>query len=99
MERRVNMLEAENNRLRSMAQSNPSLDGNMISRYVSQAIPQTDLVSPNFLKRAFAVWGHYFVANFLIGIIVTFILGLTYACILLVFGASVYSSVLNNLPR
>ena len=31
-------------------------------------IPQTSLLSPNFLARAFTVWGHYFVANLLIGL-------------------------------
>jgi hypothetical protein len=98
LERRVNVLEAENNRLRSMPQANPGMDGNMISRYVAQAIPQTSLVSPNFLSRAFAVWGHYFVANLLISIIVGVIIGALYACLILVFGATIFSSIMNNVP-
>jgi len=32
-------------------------------------LPQTKLVSPSFLSRAFAVWGHYFVAQLIIGAI------------------------------
>ncbi|KAF0110517.1 MAG: hypothetical protein FD147_1573 [Chloroflexi bacterium] len=31
-------------------------------------LPNTGLVSKNFLTRAFAVWGHYFVSSLLIGI-------------------------------
>jgi hypothetical protein len=31
-------------------------------------LPNSSLVSPKFLPRAFTVWGHYFVANFLIAI-------------------------------
>ena len=31
-------------------------------------LPNSSLVSPKFLARAFTVWGHYFVANFLIAI-------------------------------
>ncbi len=29
------------------------------------------LLAPNFLTRAFAVWGHFFVANLLIGIAIS----------------------------
>lgn len=41
-----------------------------ISRFkVSQPqLPDTALVNQSFLKRAFAVWGHYFVAQLLIAI-------------------------------
>ncbi|HSV86552.1 MAG TPA: hypothetical protein VLH85_08245 [Levilinea sp.] len=31
-------------------------------------LPKTNLLNPNFLKRAFAVWGHYFVATLLISL-------------------------------
>lgn len=31
-------------------------------------VPNIKLISPNFLARAFAVWGHFFVANLLISI-------------------------------
>ena len=30
-------------------------------------IPRTELLNGSFLKRAFVVWGHYFVANLIIG--------------------------------
>jgi hypothetical protein len=35
---------------------------------VSQRLPNTDLLSPSFLRRAFTVWGHMFVAQLLIAI-------------------------------
>ena len=31
-------------------------------------IPDTNIISPKFLNRAFAVWGHYVVAGFIIAI-------------------------------
>jgi len=31
--------------------------------------PKTNVVNPNFLKRAFAIWGHFFVANSIFSII------------------------------
>lgn len=49
---------------------------------LSIALPSTKLVSPNFMSRAFAVWGHYFVAQLIIGLIVGVIwmvLGLIFA--------------------
>lgn len=45
-------------------------------------LPQTKLVSPSFMSRAFAVWGHMFVAQLIIGAIVaviSFILSLLFA--------------------
>jgi hypothetical protein len=35
---------------------------------VATFLPLTNIVHPSFLKRAFAVWGHFFVANFLISL-------------------------------
>lgn len=51
------------------------------SRTLSAA-PNTKLMAPGFLTRAFAVWGHYFVAQFIIGLVLTviwMILGLIFA--------------------
>ena len=42
-------------------------------------VPNLKLLSPNFLSRAFAIWGHNFVASLIIGIgvsCVMFIIGL-----------------------
>ena len=35
---------------------------------VKERIPDSNIISPNFLKRAFTVWGHYVVAGFIIAI-------------------------------
>ena len=34
---------------------------------LEKKIPRTELLNDNFLKRAFVIWGHYFVANLIIG--------------------------------
>jgi hypothetical protein len=88
LEERIKTLEAENNNLRAI-QPKSEIDGNTIARYVSRYIPQTNLISPGFLKRAFAVWGHFFVANIIIGTIV----GISYACLMMVFFGSLLGSV------
>jgi uncharacterized membrane protein len=36
-------------------------------------LPTTGLLSRNFFTRAFTVWGHYFVASLIIGLVVAFI--------------------------
>jgi hypothetical protein len=35
---------------------------------LKERIPNTNLISPNFLKRAFTVYGHYVAAGFIIAI-------------------------------
>jgi hypothetical protein len=83
LEERIKTLESENNNLRAVQPRSESMDGNTIAKYVSRYIPQTNLVNPGFLTRAFAVWGHFFVANLIIGIV----FGSAYFCIMmLVFG-------------
>ena len=91
LEERIKTLEVENVNLRAIQpipQSNiqpkNEVDGNTIVRVVSRYIPKTDLFSTGFLKRAFAVWGHFFVANLIIGTIG----GAIYFCIVMVGVAS-----------
>ena len=38
-------------------------------------LPDSKIVSGDFLTRTFAVWGHYFVANLLIGLAFLFVFG------------------------
>jgi hypothetical protein len=76
LQQRIARLETERDQVRATAMS---------------ALPQTNLLSPKFLTRAFAVWGHYFVASLLIGIVV----GVAYCLILTVFGG--LAAVLGNL--
>ncbi len=54
-------------------------------------IPQIKMLSPNFLTRAFAVWGHTFVASLLIGIAVSCVLGV----IGLILGGSIFAALGN----
>lgn len=66
MERRIAMIEQENQ------QQQLALDGlyqrGEASAPVKANLPETQLLSKNFLGRAFAVWGHYFVAQLIIAI-------------------------------
>ena len=51
---------------------------------VEKRLPATNMVSDTFLRRAFTVWGHYFVANFLIGIAVTTVAGFVVLMVLMI---------------
>ncbi len=62
------------------------LEGQALVRQ-NTAVPNIKLISPNFLSRAFAVWGHFFVANLLISIAV----GCIFTIIGLIGGASILS--------
>ena len=53
------------------------------------ALPKTALLSPNYLARAFAVWGHYFVANLIIGLAISIPL-LCLMGLLMLFGISLW---------
>jgi hypothetical protein len=69
LEERVVVLETENANLRAIQPKSEPVDGNVIAAYISHSLPQTGLLSPSFMKRAFTVWGHMFVANLIIGAI------------------------------
>ena len=92
LENRVKSLETENVDLRALAPKDEGMDGNMIAKYVSNALPQTNLLSPGFFKRAFAVWGHFFVANLIIGIIFTIV----YFCFVMVLLGPVFGSLIQQ---
>jgi hypothetical protein len=61
MENRVNTLEDQND---SLKQSISASVGE-----ATKALPRTTLISRSFFQRAFAVWGHYFVAQLIISLI------------------------------
>jgi hypothetical protein len=63
LEKRLIALEFELKQLEESAASSTRRINDTISR-----IPDSALISPNFLSRAFTVWGHYFVAQLLIAI-------------------------------
>ena len=87
LEERIKTLEAENHSLRAIMPRSASVDENAIAKYVSRSLPQTGILSPSFFTRAFAIWGHFFVANFGIGLI----FGLLYMCLILV-GLAAYGN-------
>lgn len=66
----TNYLTALEQRVHTLEGQNESLQ-----RYVTELggdarkmLPKTGLISPSFIQRAFTVWGHYFVAQLIIGV-------------------------------
>lgn len=49
-------------------------------------LPDTNLLSRNYLTRAFAVWGHYFVSNLILGLIIAGISLVISIVVILIFG-------------
>jgi hypothetical protein len=67
LENRVNTLENENRVMLDQKEFlTKYIDG--LDRNDKLVLPRTNIVSPSYIKRAFAVWGHYFVANLIISI-------------------------------
>lgn len=73
-------LESLENRIHTLENENLALQGQKesLNRYIKELggdaqkmLPKTSLLAPNFLQRAFAVWGHYFVAQLIISIPLT----------------------------
>ena len=67
LEKRLINLEKENQALQIQKEG--------LDRYIEELggdvqklLPKTSLLIPNFLLRAFSVWGHYFVAQLIISI-------------------------------
>lgn len=81
LEGRIKTLEEENQRLRAApAPKSPnSLDEHALTKQAASSLPVTNIVHPSFLSRAFAVWGHFFVAN----LIITLPLVILYWCLLM----------------
>jgi len=66
LERRMQNLEWENQQLREAVQQGGL--GN--AQALMQSLPRTGLLSQSFMTRAFAVWGHYFVAQLIISLVI-----------------------------
>ena len=60
-------------------------------RTLEMRLPNTKLLANSFMSRAFAVWGHYFVAQLVISLVVGVIIGI----ISVIFGAAVIGSIGN----
>jgi len=67
LETRLVTLESQNNALRN-ALSQVKHRAEAQSFKTERGLPETGLVSDSFFVRAFTVWGHYFVAQLIIGI-------------------------------
>ncbi len=92
LELRVKALEAERDQSRTASGLQGSVDGNAITRYVQRILPNTKIISSSFFKRAFAVWGHFFVANLLIGIVVSIL----YACLTMAMFGSLFGDLIQS---
>jgi len=77
LEKRIMILEAELHRLFEAQNSATNFNNEKFIQIKSEIdeidnefdeIPNSNIISPNFLSRAFAVWGHYFVAQLIIAI-------------------------------
>jgi hypothetical protein len=73
------IVEDQEKRIRDLEQANAALISEVKKRFVSknefaqsmdQIAPRTGLTSPDFMKRAFSVWGHHFVAQLIINIVI-----------------------------
>ena len=86
LEQRIKNLEAENQKLRLAPPPATSslIDKDTIAKYVAHFMPQTNILHPNFLTRAFAIWGHYAVAQ----VIVSIGFSIVYCLLLVVFGGA-----------
>jgi hypothetical protein len=94
LEKRIQTLETENRDLQALTplHQQDGIDENALQKVVLDYFPNTNLIDPNFFKRAFAVWGHFFVANLIVGII----LGIGYAGLALVLFGSVLGNLFQN---
>lgn len=92
LEERLKNLESENERLQAIALPREVVNEEAIERVVLDYLPETNLIDHSFLKRAFAVWGHFFVANLIIGIVV----GIAYACLMMVLFGTMFGNILQS---
>ena len=68
-EKRIDELESNNQKLTDYIRSNYARKDEL-KTLVLDIVPFSNLFSKNYLTRAFAVWGHYFVAQLIIGLCV-----------------------------
>jgi hypothetical protein len=95
VEQRLADLETENSKLRTLTLDNSRQDRKEFARYVAGVLPQTAIVSPNFFKRAFAVWGHFFVAH----LILSLTIGLCVTVLMMTLFGATFNSLLQNVKR
>ena len=96
----LSYLESLENRLKTIENENRVLmdQKEFLTKYIDGldrddkvVLPRTNIVSPRYLTRALAVWGHYFVANLIISVPIT-------AVIIAVYLLMLYGVIPNFLP-
>ena len=72
----LSYLEAIENRVKTLEGQNDSLKQSITASEdeATKALPKTGLLSRSFFKRAFTVWGHNFVAELIISLVLLFII-------------------------
>ena len=73
LENRIIALESENRMLKERTDTSSRGDRLMLQEEIGRQLPRTNILSTSFIERAFAVWGHYFVAQLVIGVGMAFI--------------------------
>ena len=81
VDERLERLETENRKLKKKIKIETREVNNDLD-HIYEIFSVTNLFSKNFLKRAFAVWGHFFVANLLISIVAVVVYFLLVATLL-----------------
>jgi hypothetical protein len=79
LEDRIAILEQEDRTIKGAINE---VNHNLQTNNHPANLPATGLLSRNFFTRAFTVWGHYFVASFIIGLVVAFIYMILFVFIL-----------------
>jgi hypothetical protein len=74
LENKVANLEKDNQNLRKWI--------NYFDEEVVKVLPSTQVLSKSFISRSFAIWGHHFVANFIISAILSIIFFFVYIFLL-----------------
>lgn len=67
-EKRISDLEEINHDLLEKLEDEYDTHNEIID-IVEDAIPNSSILSNNFLARAFAIWGHFFIAQLIIGLV------------------------------
>jgi hypothetical protein len=80
MDELINYLAEVETQLAELKKRTEILKDGQINASKIPQLPRTNILSKNFLNRAFAIWGHFIIANLIIGTV----LGSMYLCITLV---------------
>ena len=67
LENRIALLSTENQAQKEVIE-NMAGENKALADFIRETVPKTTLFSRSFMLRAFTVWGHYFVAQLIIGV-------------------------------